>query len=75
MRVIGNDNRVGRMRRVWRLLRYARPYALYSLASVVLMAVVGAMAGLRLYLIKPSSTRCCARSSRAAISFSFAFPG
>ena len=41
------------MRRVWRLLRYARPYALYSLASVVLMAVVGAMAGLRLYLIKP----------------------
>ena len=41
------------MRRIWRLLRYARPYALYSLASVVLMAVVGAMAGLRLYLIKP----------------------
>jgi subfamily B ATP-binding cassette protein MsbA len=41
------------MRRVWRLLWYARPYALYSLASVVLMAVVGAMAGLRLYLIKP----------------------
>jgi subfamily B ATP-binding cassette protein MsbA len=41
------------MRRIWRLLRYARPYALYSLASVLLMAVVGAMAGLRLYLIKP----------------------
>jgi len=41
------------MRRVWRLLRYARPYALYSLASVVLMAVVGAMAALRLYLVKP----------------------
>jgi subfamily B ATP-binding cassette protein MsbA len=41
------------MRRVWRLLRYARPYALYSLASVVLMAVVGAMAGLRVLLIKP----------------------
>ncbi len=41
------------MRRVWRLVRYARPYALYSLVSVVLMAVVGAMAGLRLYLIKP----------------------
>jgi len=41
------------MRRVWRLLRYARPYALYSLVSVVLMAIVGAMAGLRLYLIKP----------------------
>jgi subfamily B ATP-binding cassette protein MsbA len=44
---------MGRMRRVWRLVRYARPYALYSLVSVVLMAVVGAMAGLRLYLIKP----------------------
>ena len=41
------------MRRTWRLLRYARPYALYSLASVVLMAVVGAMAGLRVMLIKP----------------------
>jgi subfamily B ATP-binding cassette protein MsbA len=41
------------MRRIWRLLRYARPYALYTLASVVLMAIVGAMAGLRLYLIKP----------------------
>ena len=32
---------------------YARPYALYSLLSVVLMAVVGAMAALRLLLIKP----------------------
>jgi subfamily B ATP-binding cassette protein MsbA len=41
------------MRRTWRLLRYARPYALYTLASVVLMAVVGAMAGLRVMLIKP----------------------
>jgi subfamily B ATP-binding cassette protein MsbA len=41
------------MRRIWRLLRYARPYALYSLASVVLMAIVGAMAGLRVMLIKP----------------------
>ena len=29
------------MRRIWRLLLYVRPYALYSLASVVLMAVVG----------------------------------
>jgi ATP-binding cassette, subfamily B, bacterial MsbA len=41
------------MRRIWRLLAYARPYALYTLASVVLMAMVGAMAGLRIYLIKP----------------------
>jgi subfamily B ATP-binding cassette protein MsbA len=41
------------MRRLWRLLRYARPYALYTLASVVLMAIVGAMSALRIYLIKP----------------------
>ncbi len=41
------------MRRIWRLLLYVRPYALYSLASVVLMAVVGAMAAFRLLLVKP----------------------
>ena len=41
------------MRRIWRLVAYSRPYALYTLASVVLMAVVGAMAALRIYLIKP----------------------
>jgi ATP-binding cassette, subfamily B, bacterial MsbA len=41
------------VRRIWRLVKYARPYALYSLLSVVLMAVVGAMAALRLFLIKP----------------------
>ncbi len=41
------------LRRLWRLLVYLRPYVLFSLASVVLMAVVGAMAALRLMLIKP----------------------
>jgi ATP-binding cassette, subfamily B, bacterial MsbA len=41
------------LRRIWRLLLYVRPYALYSLASVVLMAVVGAMAALRIMLVKP----------------------
>jgi len=41
------------VRRIWRLLHYVRPYALYSLASVVLMAMVGAMAALRIYLVKP----------------------
>ncbi len=41
------------MRRIWRLLLYVRPYALYSLASVVLMAIVGAMAAFRILLIKP----------------------
>ena len=39
--------------RIWRLMKYARPYALYTLASVVLMAVVGAMNGLRIFLLKP----------------------
>jgi ATP-binding cassette, subfamily B, bacterial MsbA len=41
------------LRRIWRLLLYIRPYALYSLASVVLMAVVGAMAAFRILLVKP----------------------
>ena len=41
------------MRRIGRLLHYVRPYALYSLASVVLMAIVGAMAAFRILLIKP----------------------
>jgi subfamily B ATP-binding cassette protein MsbA len=41
------------LRRVWRLLLYVRPYAMYSLASVLLMAVVGAMSEFRLLLVKP----------------------
>jgi ATP-binding cassette, subfamily B, bacterial MsbA len=41
------------MRRFWRLLHYVRPYALYALTSVVLMATVGAMAALRICLVKP----------------------
>lgn len=41
------------MRRIWRLLLYVRPYALYSLLSVLLMAVVGAMTAFRLLLVKP----------------------
>ncbi len=41
------------MRRIWRLLLYVRPYVLYSLVSVVLMAVVGAMAAFRILLVKP----------------------
>jgi ATP-binding cassette, subfamily B, bacterial MsbA len=41
------------LRRIWRLLLYVRPYALYSLVSVVLMAVVGAMAAFRILLVKP----------------------
>ncbi|MEO6982607.1 MAG: ABC transporter ATP-binding protein, partial [Edaphobacter sp.] len=41
------------MKRIWRLLLYVRPYALYSLLSVALMAIVGAMAAFRILLIKP----------------------
>ncbi len=41
------------MRRVLRLLAYLRPYALFSLASVLLMAMVGAMAAFRVLLVKP----------------------
>jgi subfamily B ATP-binding cassette protein MsbA len=41
------------LRRIWRLLLYVRPYVLYSLVSVVLMAVVGAMAAFRILLVKP----------------------
>jgi subfamily B ATP-binding cassette protein MsbA len=41
------------MKRIWRLLLYVRPYALYLLASVMLMAVYAAMAALRVLLIKP----------------------
>jgi subfamily B ATP-binding cassette protein MsbA len=41
------------MRRIWRLLVYVRPYAIYTLLSVVLMAVYAAMAALRVMLIKP----------------------
>ncbi|HEY0161226.1 MAG TPA: ABC transporter ATP-binding protein [Edaphobacter sp.] len=41
------------MKRLWRLLLYVRPYLLYSLASVVLLAIVGAMSAFRVLLVKP----------------------
>lgn len=41
------------MRRIWRLLRYLRPYALYSALSVILMAMVGGLAAFRILLVKP----------------------
>ena len=41
------------MRRIWRLLLYVRPYAFYSLCSVVLMAMVGALNAFRILLLKP----------------------
>ena len=41
------------MRRIWRLLRYMRPYTVHVVVSVLLMAVVGALAAFRILLIKP----------------------
>ena len=41
------------MRRILRLLTYLRPYSVFALISVVLMAVVGAMSALRILLVKP----------------------
>jgi subfamily B ATP-binding cassette protein MsbA len=41
------------VKRIWRLMLYVRPYALYSLVSVLLMAMVGAMAALRILLVRP----------------------
>ncbi len=41
------------MRRVFRLLGYLRPYLGYFVLSVVLMSVVGAMAAVRILLVKP----------------------
>jgi subfamily B ATP-binding cassette protein MsbA len=41
------------MNRILRLFRYLRPYVLYSVLSVLLMALVGALAAFRILLIKP----------------------
>ena len=41
------------MRRIGRLLHYMRPYTAQVMVSVLLMAVVGAMAAFRVLLIKP----------------------
>jgi len=41
------------LKRIWRLLLYVRPYALHLTGSVILMAMVGAMAALRILLVKP----------------------
>jgi subfamily B ATP-binding cassette protein MsbA len=41
------------MKRILRLAAYMRPYALFWIASALLMAVVGALAAFRILLIKP----------------------
>ncbi len=62
------------MKRIWRLLRYARPYALYTLASVVLMAMVGAMAALRVLLVKPIFDKVLRPDTQAAEFLRFQIP-
>ncbi len=41
------------MRRIGRLLHYMRPYSVHVVVSVLLMALVGALAAFRVLLIKP----------------------
>ena len=41
------------MRRIARLLAYLRPYSVFALLSVVLMAAVGALSAFRILLVKP----------------------
>ena len=53
------------MKKVFRLLSYARPYLLYSLGSVVLMATVGAMAAFRILLVKPIFDKVLSPDSQA----------
>lgn len=53
------------MKRIFRLLSYARPYLLYSLGSVVLMATVGAMAAFRILLVKPIFDKVLSPDSQA----------
>jgi len=53
------------VKRIFRLLSYARPYLLYSLGSVVLMATVGAMAAFRILLVKPIFDKVLSPDSQA----------
>ncbi len=53
------------VRRILRLLLYARPYLLYLLGSVVLMAIVGAMAAFRVLLVKPIFDKVLSPDSQA----------
>jgi subfamily B ATP-binding cassette protein MsbA len=41
------------MKRIWRLLRYVRPYSLHLTVALLLTGVYAAMSGFRILLIKP----------------------
>ncbi|MCU1286652.1 MAG: Lipid export ATP-binding/permease protein MsbA [Acidobacteriales bacterium] len=63
------------MQRILRLLRYARPYGLHLIASVVLMALVGLFDALRVLLIKPIFDRVLDPTTHHAPINLFTIPG
>lgn len=62
------------MKRILRLLWYLRPYLPFALLSVVLMAVVGAMAALRILLVKPILDNVLSAESQPANILVFTVP-
>jgi subfamily B ATP-binding cassette protein MsbA len=62
------------MMRTLRLLGYMRPYALYLVSSVVLMAVYAAMAGFRVMLIKPIIDKLLSPTASAGELLNFSVP-
>jgi len=63
------------MRRLMRLLRYARPYAPHLLSTVVLMALVGLLDAFRLLLIGPMLDRVLHPASQSQDIILFTIPG
>ena len=62
------------MKRIARLLHYMRPYAWATFASVLLMAVVGAMQAFRILLIKPIVDNVLSPAASPAKVLVFAIP-
>src|SRR5947209_5735985 len=63
------------MPRLLRLLRYVRPYGLYLIASVVLMALVGLFDAARILLIRPIFDRVLDPTVHAGAINLFTIPG
>jgi subfamily B ATP-binding cassette protein MsbA len=62
------------MKRILRLLGYMRPYTLYLLSSVLLMAVYALMAGFRVMLIKPIIDNVLSPTASPAKLLNFSIP-
>jgi subfamily B ATP-binding cassette protein MsbA len=62
------------MKRIWRLLNYMRPYTLYLISSVLLMAVYAVMAGFRVMLIKPIIDNLLSPTASAGELLNFSVP-